>query len=453
MKLQYRVLQARWPEKATCFQATETASTQSPWQNWGFFYQIIEGEETRGVYLHHNMDELHWIVHHITHRLCSRNLPLHCVEESLAKYSPGFRALPEIRRYDAGDEPLSAAINAVEAHVLGLDRIEPHDPSEEQMRIFAGSANRPLAQAVAHLLGFPLSALSVTPLPDSEVHVQIDETVRKQVCFVIQPCTAPVNDHLVELMLLIDALRRASARQVTAVIPYFPYSRQERMARGREAISARVVASMLEMLGADRVIYVDIHSEAIQGFFTMPVDQLPAYPTLADYFKDKPFLQDAVVVSPDVGRARLAGKYAEALDVPLVIMQKRRSGTGFTQAQTMHVVGEVKDKIPVLIDDMVASGSVLRQLPVLLEHGARPEMHLAITHPVLLPSALEELDRDYIAELVVTDSVLVPPAKRHPKLRMVSIAPMLAYAIRGIYHGESISPLWDLDAPQALGLG
>jgi ribose-phosphate pyrophosphokinase len=147
----------------------------------------------------------------------------------------------------------------------------------------------------------------------------------------------------------------------------------------------------------------------------------------------------------------MAGKYAEALDVPLVIMQKRRSGLAKTE--TTHVVGDVEGKIPILIDDMVASGSVLRQLPVLLEHGAQSEMHLAITHPVLLPSALEELDREYIAEMVVTDSILIPPAKRHPKLKMVSIAPMLAYAIRGIYHGESISPLWELDAPRVLGLG
>lgn len=443
MRLRYRILQARWPEMATSGRTTE-----AEWQSWGFFYQVL-GEGGRGVVqLHHNMDELHWIVHHITHRLESRHLPLDRVEESLAKYSEGFRALPEIHTYEEEKEPLSAAINAVEARVLGLEHIEPHDASEDAMRVFAGSANRPLAQAVAHRLGFPLSAVSVTPLPDTEVHVQIDETVRKKDVFVIQPCTAPVNDHLVELMLLVDALRRASARRVTAVVPYYPYSRQERMARGREAISARVVASMLEMLGADRIIYVDIHSEAIQGFFTVPVDQLPAYPTLAAYFKGKPFVQDAVVVSPDVGRARLAGKYAEALDVPLVIMQKRRSG--FCQAETTHVVGDVKDKIPILIDDIVASGSVLRQLPVLLAQGARPEMHLAITHPVLLPSALEQLDQDWIQELVVTDSILVPPAKRHPKLKMVTIAPMLAYAIRGIYHGESISPLWDLEAPQAL---
>jgi ribose-phosphate pyrophosphokinase len=443
MRLRYRILQACWPGASP-----SPGEGNTEWKNWGFFYQIIDGEREHGVHFHHNMDELHWIVHHITHRLRSRDLPLTRVEEAFRKYSGGFRALPKIYSYDSGPEPLSAAINAVEARVLGMEHIAPHEATEEQMRIFAGSANRPLAQAVAHRLGFPLSAVSVTPLPDSEVHVQIDETVRKKDVFVIQPCTAPVNDHLVELLLMVDALRRASARRVTAVIPYFPYSRQERMARGREAISARVVASMLEVLGADRVIYVDIHSEAIQGFFTVPVDQLPAYPILADYFCGKPFVEDAVVVAPDVGRARLASKYAEALNVKLVIMQKRRQG--FQHTETTHVVGDVRDKIPIVIDDMVGSGSVLRQLPVLLEEGARPEIHLAITHPVLLPSALEQLDRDWIAELVVTDTILVPPPKRHPKLRMVSVAPMLAYAIRGIYHGQSISPLWELDAPRKL---
>jgi ribose-phosphate pyrophosphokinase len=444
MRLQYRILQACWPAAPP-----STGHGDTGWRNWGFFYRIVGRDEDPGVRFHHNMDELHWIVHHITHRIRSRGLPLTRVEEAFRKYSGGFRALPQIHIYDGGHEPLSAAINAIEARVLGLEHIEPPGACEEQMRIFAGSANRPLAQAVAHKLGFPLSAVSVTALPDSEVHVQIDETVRKKDVFVIQPCTAPVNDHLIELLLTVDALRRASARRVTAVIPYFPYSRQERMARGREAISARVVASMLEMLGADRVIYVDIHSEAIQGFFTVPVDQLPAYPILAHYFRDKPFLEDAVVVAPDVGRARLASKYAEALSLKLVIMQKRRDS--FEHSQTTHVVGDVSDKIPIVIDDMVGSGSVLRQLPVLLEEGARPEIHLAITHPVLLPSALQQLDKAWINELVVTDTILVPPPKHHPKLRTVSVAPILAYAIRGIYHGQSIGLLWDLEAPRKLG--
>ena len=433
MKLRYRILQARW-------------SGGGEWQNWGFFYEAVEnGRAVTPVLFHHNMDELHWVVHHVTHRIRSQHLSLEQVEEATAKYDDEYRVLTEIHIHESADAPLSATINDIESHVLGLDDIAPHDDSEETMCILAGRANRPLAQAVAHRLGFPLSAVSITPLPDSEVHVQIDEPVRQKDVFIIQPCSAPVNDHLVELLLLVDACRRASAHSITAVIPYFPYARQERMARGREAISARMVASMLEIMGAGRVIYVDIHAEAIQGFFTVPVDQLPSYPTLASYFRGQPFLKDAVIVSPDVGRTRLANKYAQALDLPLVVMQKRREN--FHKVKVTSVVGDVENKIPVLIDDVIASGSVLGQIPVLFDLGARREVHLAITHPVLLPTALKWLDEDWVAELVVADTILVPQAKRHPKLKIVNISGMLADAIRGIYHGESISPLWKFDAP------
>jgi ribose-phosphate pyrophosphokinase len=375
-------------------------------------------------------------------------LPLERVHEAVAQFADNCRVLPEIQTYGFDHGPVSAALNSIEARILGLDYIAPHDASEESIRVFSGTANRPLAQTVAHLLGFPLSAITITALPDSEIHVQIDEAVRNKEVFVIQPCSAPVNDHLVELVLMIDAFRRASARSITAIVPYFPYARQERMSKGREAISARVAALMLETVGADRVIYVDIHAEAIQGFFTVPVDRLQAFPILSYYFRDKPYLEDAVVVSPDVGRARLAGKYAQALGVPLVLMHKRRDS--FTKAKVTHVVGDIEDKIPILIDDICASGSVIDEIPVLFEHGARREVHLAITHGVLLPSALRHLDRDWIKELVISDTILVPPPKRHPKLKIVSVAPMLAYAIRGIYHGESISPLWEHDAPRLL---
>ena len=437
MKLRYRILQSRWPQVGQ-------------WQNWGFFYETDEGG--RGgppVFCQHNLDELHWVVHHINRRLDGQRVPLERAEEAIAGHADGYRVLPEIHTYEGNSETLSVALNAIEAQVLGLDQVVQQDASEERMCIFAGRANRPLAHAIANRLGLPLSAVSITPLPDSEVHVQVGEAVRRKDVFVIQPCSAPVNDHLVELLLLVDALRRAAARSITAIIPYFPYARQERMSRGREAISARVVASMLETVGADRVIYVDIHAEAIQGFFTVPVDQLQAFPIMSDYFRGKPFLDQAVIVAPDVGRARLAGKHAQALGLPLVVMQKRRDG--FTQVRTTHVVGDVRDKIPILVDDIVASGSVLDQIPVLFEHGARREVYLAITHPVLLPRALEWLDEDWIAELVVTDTILVPPAKQHPKLKVISVAPMLAYAIRGIYHGESISPLLYSDAPRRLG--
>ena len=437
MRLRYRILQSRWPPGGE-------------WHNWGFFYDSITSDRGEApVLCHHNLAELQSFVQHVCECLSSQRLRLEEAEKAIAPYGDSCRVLPEIHVYEGGSEPLPAALNAVEAHVLGLDNTAVRGATQEEIRVFAGRANRPLAQAVAHHLGFPLSAVCVTTLPDSEVHVQIHEAVRKKDVFVIQPCSAPVNDHLVELLLLVDAFRRASARSITAILPYFPYARQERMARGREAISARVVASTLEAMGADRVICIDIHSEAIQGFFTVPMDRLRAFPILADYFRGKPLLKDAVIVSPDVGRAKLAGRYAQTLGLPLVVMHKRRDS--FRKTETTHVVGDVVGKVPILIDDIIASGSVLDQIPALFDHGAKAEAHLAITHPVLLPAALERLDRDWIAELVVTDTILVPPAKRHPKLRVISVAPMLAYAIRGIYRGESIGALWDPDAPRKLG--
>ena len=311
----------------------------------------------------------------------------------------------------------------------------------EDLRIFSGSANRPLASAIAGDLGIDLSSVTVTHLPDSEIHVQINELVRHQDIFLIQPCAPPVNDNFVELLLLLDAFRRASARRINVVIPYFPYARQDRMARGREAISAKVVARTLENAGASRVIYVDIHALQIQGFFEIPVDPLTALPVLAEYFQNDPrFATDrAVIVSPDVGRARLAGKYAEQLGLPLVIMHKRR--LDFSETKTATVVGDIEGKTAILIDDMIAGGSVLDQIPALLEAGANAPVYLSISHPVLLPSAVERLNRTEIAELVTTDSIHIPPEKHHPKLRVQSIAHLLAEVIYRIHCGKTISPL------------
>lgn len=311
----------------------------------------------------------------------------------------------------------------------------------EDIRLFSGSANRPLAEAIAGQLGIELSPLTVTHLADTEIHVQIDELVRRQDVFIVQPCAAPVNDNLMELLLLLDAFQRASARRINVVIPYFPYARQDRMASGREAISAKIVARALEMAGASRVIYVDIHSLQIQGFFDIPVDTLSAMPVLAGYFQnDSRFPKErTVIVSPDVGRARLAGKYAEQLGLPLVIMHKRR--LSFNEAKATTVVGDIKGKTAILIDDLVAGGSVLDQIPALVEAGAEPPVYLAITHPVLLPSALKRLEREEIAELVTTDSIHIPPEKEHPKIRIQSIAPLLAEIVNRIHVGETISPL------------
>jgi ribose-phosphate pyrophosphokinase len=310
--------------------------------------------------------------------------------------------------------------------------------STHPLCLFSGTANRPLAEAIAQRLGHPLGECTTTHLPDSEIHVEVGECVRNQDVFILQTCSDPVNDRLMELLLYVDALRRASAHSITAVIPYFPYARQERMAQGREAISAKVVATMLEALGTSRVVFVDAHSPATQGFFNIPVDPLSAAPSLADYFLDHRF-DNAAIVSPDVGRAKVAGKYAELLQLPLVVIHKRREEVG--EVKATHVVGDIEGKIPIVVDDIIASGSALTELEALVEQGARPEIYLAITHAVLLPQALKRLDHPVIKELVVTDTIYVPPERRHPKLRRISIAPLLAEVIGHIHEGTSISYL------------
>jgi ribose-phosphate pyrophosphokinase len=265
--------------------------------------------------------------------------------------------------------------------------------------------------------------------------------VRDQDVFIIQPCSRPVNDNLMELMLYIDACRRASAHEITAVVPYYPYGRQERMARGREAISAKVVATMLEAMGVGRVVYFDVHAPATQGFFDVPVDPLSGLPALAEYFR-KPEFADAAIVSPDVGRAKFAGRYAEYLHLPLVVMHKRRET--FDRVSVSHVVGDIRDKMPIIIDDVIAGGSVLDQARDLVEQGARPEIYLAITHGVLLDSALDRLADPMIKKLVVTDTICQPEhIRRHPKIEVVSVARLLAEVIWRIHHGASISELID----------
>jgi ribose-phosphate pyrophosphokinase len=309
--------------------------------------------------------------------------------------------------------------------------------SYHPLRIFSGSAHPELAAEIASLLGAELGKATTRRMPDSEIHVMVDEVVRDQDIFIVQPCSAPVNDNLMELILYLDAFRRASAHSITVIIPYFPYARQERMAQGREAISARVVANMLEMQGARRVCFVDIHSRAIQGFFNIPVDPLSAVPLLAEYFAGPEYANSAIV-SPDVGRAAMAGKYAERLNLPLVVMHKRR--TSFSTTETTHVVGDIQGRRPIIIDDIMAGGSVLQQVDALYQHGAEGKAVFAVTHGVLLPTALERLEADdRIEKLVVTNTVPVPESKRGPKVEVISIAPLLADIVRRIYKGVSIS--------------
>jgi len=309
--------------------------------------------------------------------------------------------------------------------------------STHPLRIFAGSSHPSLAREVTQILDVPLGKSTTRKFADSETYVTIDEVVRDQDIFFIQTCSSPVNENLMEILLYLDAFRRASAHSISLVIPYFPYARQDRMARGRESISARVVANLLENQGAARVIFFDIHNPAVQGFFNIPVDPLSAIALLSDYYR-KPEYRNAAIVSPDVGRASLAGKYASLLDLPLVIMHKRRSSP--SEVKTTHIVGDIRGRRPIIVDDLIASGSVLSQVNDLYLQGAEGKTCLAITHPVLLDSALRRLaEDDRIDRLVVTNTIPVPQEKRNPKLVVLSIAPILAEIIHRIYSGISIS--------------
>jgi ribose-phosphate pyrophosphokinase len=309
--------------------------------------------------------------------------------------------------------------------------------STHPLRIFTGSSHPSLAQEVVNILGVSLGKSTTRSFDDSETSVTIDEVVRDQDIFLMQSCSAPVNDRLIEMLLYLDAFRRASAHSISLVVPYFPYARQDRMAHGREAISARVVANLLECEGASRVIFFDIHNPAIQGFFNIPVDPLSAIGLLANYFR-KPEFKNAAIVSPDVGRASLAGKYASLLNLPLVIMHKRRSSP--SEVKTTHIVGDISGRRPIIVDDLIAGGSVLRQIDDLYRHGAVGKVYLAITHPVLLRSAIEILNADdRIEKLVVTNTIPISPEKLNSKLEVLSIAPMLADIIYRIHTGISIS--------------
>ncbi len=307
--------------------------------------------------------------------------------------------------------------------------------------LYSGTANRPLAEATARLLGCPLGRLEIKRFPDGELSPLIQESVRGEDVFIIQPTSPPVNDHLVELLLTLDAFRRASARRITAVIPYYGYSRQERKAKPREAISAKVVANCLVQAGADRVMLLDVHAPAMQGFFDIPVDSLTSVRLLARRLAQES-LEQAIVVAPDAGRVKLAERFADTLGLPLGLMNKRRIDG---EVHVTHVVGDFRDRVPLVVDDIMAGGSLINELPALLDAGARPEITLAIIHPLLTGDAPARLEQPAIRHIFVTDSVYLPPERRPRKLEIVSIAPLLAEAIRRTHNEESVSPLFQLE--------
>ena len=308
--------------------------------------------------------------------------------------------------------------------------------------VFSGNAHPQLAHDIVDILNIPLGKAMVGAFSDGEVQVEIQENVRGKDVFVVQPTGRPTNDNIMELMIMIDALRRASADRITAVIPYFGYSRQDRRVRSmRVPISAKVVANMISNIGADRVLTVDLHADQIQGFFEVPVDNVYASPVLlGDIYKQK--YEDLVVVSPDVGgvvRARAVAKQLD--DADLAIIDKRRPLANV--AQVMHIIGEVKDRSCIIVDDLVdTAGTLCKAAQALKEHGAKAVIAYA-THPVLSGNALENIEQSVLDELVVTDTVPLDEDIKHcPRIRQLKVSGLLAETIRRISFDESVSTLF-----------
>jgi ribose-phosphate pyrophosphokinase len=293
--------------------------------------------------------------------------------------------------------------------------------------IFSGRANVALATSVAVEMGARLGACSVERFPDGELSVRLDEPVRGREVFIIQPTSPPVNDHLIELLAFADACRRASAARITAVMPYFGYARADKRSGRREPITASMVADLMQAVGVNHVITIDLHASQIEGFFHIPVDSLTAAPVMAEALR--PGLPaETVVVSPDAGRVRMATEYAQLLGAPVAVLHKERASG--VETKVTRVVGDVRDRPCLIIDDMISTGGTIAEsVDALLEAGARPEITVAATHGLMLYGAREKLSRPEARETLVTDTV-APPAHDWPRLRIVSIAPLIASALR-----------------------
>jgi ribose-phosphate pyrophosphokinase len=308
------------------------------------------------------------------------------------------------------------------------------------LKLFSGNANRPLAEEIAQHLRLKLGDADVSRFSDGEVYVQINENVRGEDVFIVQPTCPPVNDALMELLVMIDAFKRASARRITAVLPYYGYGRQDRKAQPRVPISAKLVADLITAAGATRVLAVDLHAGQIQGFFNIPVDHLFAAPVIIDYLAKKD-LHDPVLVSPDAGGVERARAIAKRLKAGLAIIDKRRDGNNV--AVFMHLIGDVSGKDVVVIDDMIdTAGTLIQAVDALKREGARRVLAAGV-HPVLSGPAITRIkESPDLEELVVTNSIPLPPEKLLPKIHVLSVAPLLAEAMRRIHDEESVSTLF-----------
>ncbi len=311
------------------------------------------------------------------------------------------------------------------------------------IKLFAGNSNLPLAESIAAKLKLSLGAAEVGKFSDGEASVHIKDSVRGADVFVIQSTSAPVNDNLMELLIMIDALRRASAGRITAVMPYFGYARQDRKARARDPISAKLCADLIEAAGADRLLTMDLHAPQIQGFFNIPVDHLLGVPLLIPYFQKKfaGRLDDVVVVSPDLGSVTRARRFAEKLDAPLAIIDKRRPKANVSEV--MNIIGDVKGRTVILVDDMIdTAGTLCQAAKALVEIGGVSRVLACATHAVLSPPAVERIDASYIDELVLLDTIPLCADNRSSKITQLTVAGVFAEAIERIYEDKPVSPLF-----------
>lgn len=309
-----------------------------------------------------------------------------------------------------------------------------------RLRLFSGSANISLSQEVARYLGMDLGPMIRKRFADGELYIQIQESIRGCDVYLIQPCCHPVNDNLMELLIMIDACRRASARQVTAVIPYYGYARADRKTAGRESITAKLVANLMTQAGANRILAIDLHSAQIQGYFDIPLDHIYGSPVLLDYIASKQ-LSDIVVVSPDVGGVARARALAKKLDdAPLAIIDKRRQAHNV--AEVLNVIGDVKGKTAILVDDMIdTAGTITAGAKLLREEGAS-EVYACATHAVFSPPAIERLSSGMFEEVIVTNTIPIPESDRFPQLVTLSVANMLGETIWRIHEDSSVSSMF-----------
>jgi len=311
---------------------------------------------------------------------------------------------------------------------------------KNKLSIFSGNSNKGLAEGICKFLGVGLGDMTIDKFSDGEIHVKINENVRGHDCFVVQSTSHPADDHLMELLIMIDALKRASAQRITAVLPYFGYARQDRKDQPRVPITAKLVANLLTVAGADRVLTIDLHAGQIQGFFDIPLDHLFAVKIFTDYLKKLKLNSNLVIVTPDVGGIKTARAYAKRLKCGLAIVDKRRVND--REAEVMHIMGHVKDKYAVVVDDMAATaGSLVEAVDAIKDEGAK-DVYAIVTHAVLCGPAVERIKKSPVKELLVTDTIPMGKEKALAKIKVLSVAPLLGEAIKRIHGEESVSVLF-----------